>query len=311
MRIDSTGGVTVRTGLSAMGQGIETALAQVAAQHPRRAAGRRSPCCPATPRPTRTPATAPAPAAAPRSAAARCCGRAPGCGRRCCAIAAHILEAVRRTTWRSTTAVISVAGAPGGPSVTMREIGDAAYRRLDGKLPDGRGPDARGARRPRPGERRLLLRRDRRAGRGRPRDRRRAAARLPASSHDCGTVINPTIVDGQIHGGATQGIGGALYEEIVYGAGGPAPDHDVHGLPDPDRVRDPVVRDAPHEHHRRPHPRRLQGHGRGRAPSAAASADHRRDRERPPGRWASRSPACRSAHRGCSPADCRPRTPPR
>ncbi|MGH7326399.1 MAG: aerobic carbon-monoxide dehydrogenase large subunit [Candidatus Rokuibacteriota bacterium] len=34
--------------------------------------------------------------------------------------------------------------------------------------------------------------------------------------HDCGTLINPTIVEGQIHGGVAQGIGGAFYERIVY-----------------------------------------------------------------------------------------------
>jgi aerobic carbon-monoxide dehydrogenase large subunit len=34
--------------------------------------------------------------------------------------------------------------------------------------------------------------------------------------HDCGTLINPRIVDGQIHGGVAQGVGGALYERIVY-----------------------------------------------------------------------------------------------
>lgn len=34
--------------------------------------------------------------------------------------------------------------------------------------------------------------------------------------HDCGNVINPRIVEGQIHGGVAQGIGGALYEKIVY-----------------------------------------------------------------------------------------------
>ena len=33
---------------------------------------------------------------------------------------------------------------------------------------------------------------------------------------DCGTVINPMIVDGQLHGGIAQGIGAALYEEAVY-----------------------------------------------------------------------------------------------
>jgi carbon-monoxide dehydrogenase large subunit len=33
---------------------------------------------------------------------------------------------------------------------------------------------------------------------------------------DCGNIINPMIVDGQIHGGVAQGISQALYEEIVY-----------------------------------------------------------------------------------------------
>lgn len=33
---------------------------------------------------------------------------------------------------------------------------------------------------------------------------------------DCGTVVNPMIVDGQVHGGIAQGIGGALLEQLVY-----------------------------------------------------------------------------------------------
>jgi carbon-monoxide dehydrogenase large subunit len=33
--------------------------------------------------------------------------------------------------------------------------------------------------------------------------------------HDCGRIINPMIVDGQIHGGVAQGIGEVLMEEIV------------------------------------------------------------------------------------------------
>ena len=37
---------------------------------------------------------------------------------------------------------------------------------------------------------------------------------------DCGTVINPTIVEGQIRGGVVQGIGLGLYEELVYDAAG-------------------------------------------------------------------------------------------
>jgi len=33
---------------------------------------------------------------------------------------------------------------------------------------------------------------------------------------DCGTVLNPMLVEGQIHGGVAQGAGQALYEEFVY-----------------------------------------------------------------------------------------------
>jgi aerobic carbon-monoxide dehydrogenase large subunit len=34
--------------------------------------------------------------------------------------------------------------------------------------------------------------------------------------HDCGNMINPTIVEGQVLGGIAQGIGGALYERLDY-----------------------------------------------------------------------------------------------
>ena len=39
---------------------------------------------------------------------------------------------------------------------------------------------------------------------------------------DCGNVINPLIVEGQVHGGIAQGLAQALYEEVVY---------DAHGQP--------------------------------------------------------------------------------
>ncbi|GAB2884681.1 aerobic carbon-monoxide dehydrogenase large subunit [Nocardioides pacificus] len=38
--------------------------------------------------------------------------------------------------------------------------------------------------------------------------------------HDCGHLINPMIVEGQIHGGVAQGIGGALYEKMAYDENG-------------------------------------------------------------------------------------------
>jgi CO/xanthine dehydrogenase Mo-binding subunit len=33
---------------------------------------------------------------------------------------------------------------------------------------------------------------------------------------DCGTMLNPLVVEGQIAGGVAQGLGGAAYEELVY-----------------------------------------------------------------------------------------------
>jgi carbon-monoxide dehydrogenase large subunit len=34
--------------------------------------------------------------------------------------------------------------------------------------------------------------------------------------HDCGKVINPLILDGQVHGGVAQGLGNAFYEQLAY-----------------------------------------------------------------------------------------------
>ena len=39
-------------------------------------------------------------------------------------------------------------------------------------------------------------------------------------AEDCGRIINPMIVDGQVHGGVVQGIGAALYEELFYDGNG-------------------------------------------------------------------------------------------
>jgi carbon-monoxide dehydrogenase large subunit len=39
-------------------------------------------------------------------------------------------------------------------------------------------------------------------------------------AHDCGRLVNPRLVDGQIHGGVAQGIGGGLLEEITYDEAG-------------------------------------------------------------------------------------------
>ncbi|HXG49995.1 MAG TPA: xanthine dehydrogenase family protein molybdopterin-binding subunit [candidate division Zixibacteria bacterium] len=52
-----------------------------------------------------------------------------------------------------------------------------------------------------------------------------------AVAHDAGKLINPLFVAGQIHGGVAQGIGAALYEEIVYdGEGQPLNPSFMHYL---------------------------------------------------------------------------------
>jgi carbon-monoxide dehydrogenase large subunit len=40
------------------------------------------------------------------------------------------------------------------------------------------------------------------------------------SAEDCGEMINPAIVEGQVRGGIVQGIGNVLYENVVYDADG-------------------------------------------------------------------------------------------
>jgi carbon-monoxide dehydrogenase large subunit len=39
-------------------------------------------------------------------------------------------------------------------------------------------------------------------------------------AEDCGKLVNPLIVNGQVHGGVAQGIGAALLEEVIYDAEG-------------------------------------------------------------------------------------------
>jgi carbon-monoxide dehydrogenase large subunit len=48
----------------------------------------------------------------------------------------------------------------------------------------------------------------------------RVALRRYVGVDDCGTVINPMIVEGQLHGGIAQGVAQALFEEAVYDESG-------------------------------------------------------------------------------------------
>jgi aerobic carbon-monoxide dehydrogenase large subunit len=52
-----------------------------------------------------------------------------------------------------------------------------------------------------------------------PRTRRLSILRYVVV-HDCGRVINPLVLEGQIEGGVAQGVGGAFYERLAYGDDG-------------------------------------------------------------------------------------------
>jgi 2-furoyl-CoA dehydrogenase large subunit len=64
------------------------------------------------------------------------------------------------------------------------------------------------------------------------------------TTHDCGRVLHPGMVDGQIRGGFAQGLGGALFEELSYGDDGTflAGTFADYLLPTATEVPDPEIR---------------------------------------------------------------------
>ncbi|GAA5127722.1 xanthine dehydrogenase family protein molybdopterin-binding subunit [Haloechinothrix salitolerans] len=216
VRIDSTGRVTVYTGQSAMGQGVQTALAQVAAQSLGVALDDvtvvvgDTDTCPYTGYGTGASRAAAVGGGAVLTAATRL-------KEKVLRIAGQVLEASPEDLVVEDGRV-SVAGAP-DKSISMAEIGDASYRRMNGLLPESESPTLEEREVFDPanvafsyGCTAVLTEVDTETGEVRLLDY--------LIAHDCGTVINPLIVDGQLHGGAAQAIGGALYEELVYGDDG-------------------------------------------------------------------------------------------
>jgi aerobic carbon-monoxide dehydrogenase large subunit len=132
-----------------------------------------------------------------------------------CRIGAHLLQC-------DPAQVRCAEGAVGGPqgSVTIAEIARVAHLRMDG-LPPGVDPllDATATYEPAIGTGVFSY-----ATHG------AVVAVDPetgfielldfAVAEDCGTMVNPMIVEGQIRGGVVQGIGTALYEEIPYDEAG-------------------------------------------------------------------------------------------
>ena len=94
-------------------------------------------------------------------------------------------------------------------------------------------------------------------------------------AHDCGRVINPMLVDGQIHGGVAQGVGGGLSEEIAYDAAGQILTGSLmdYGLPRADEL--PFIETVHLEHPSPRNPLEVKGVGEGGAispPAALANA---------------------------------------
>ena len=96
-------------------------------------------------------------------------------------------------------------------------VTDAALSRLDRAQPARRHrARPRGHRGLRPAQLQLARRLPHRGRRGRHGDRGGRARSATSRSTTSATVINPMIVDGQVHGGIAQGVAQALYEEAVY-----------------------------------------------------------------------------------------------
>ena len=100
---------------------------------------------------------------------------------------------------------------------------------------------------------------------------------------DFGTIINPMIVEGQVHGGIAQGVGQALLEGAVYDKDGQLVTGSFmdYSMPRADNLPSLKVE---HDHHQVPvQSARHQGLRRGRRDRGAGGGDqrhHRRDRHR-------------------------------
>ena len=126
-------------------------------------------------------------------------------------IAAHMLEAAEGDI-EFEGGRFSVRGSP-DRNVTIQQVAGAAY--LGANLPEGMEPGLNENYVFDPpnftfpfGAHICVSEVDTRSGKVRIRDY--------FAVDDCGEVVNPTIVEGQLHGGLAQGIAQALYEEAVY-----------------------------------------------------------------------------------------------
>ena len=114
-------------------------------------------------------------------------------------VAAHVLEAAEADI-QYRDGVFEIAGTD--RNIALFELAERAKQLRDSL--DAKSSDA--------GDADLPQRRPRRRGRDRPRHRaRRRLPPIPAVD-DCGRVLQPVLVEGQVQGGVAQGVGQALLE---------------------------------------------------------------------------------------------------
>ena len=97
---------------------------------------------------------------------------------------------------------------------------------------------------------------------------------------DVGVVVNPLIVEGQVHGGIAQGIAQALYEEAAYDSSGNLVTTTLADYLMPSAADLPSIHDGADDHAFHAQPARCQGRRRGRHDRVHAGRGER-DRRRP------------------------------
>ena len=95
---------------------------------------------------------------------------------------------------------------------------------------------------------------------------------------DVGTVVNPMIVEGQIHGGLAQGVAQALYEEAIYDEDGNLLTGNMVTLPRSVGGRVPALGAPPHGDAEPDEPARREGRGGDGRDRVAGGGDERRRR---------------------------------
>ena len=120
---------------------------------------------------------------------------------------------------------------------------------------------------------------------------------------DSGRILNPMLVEGQVHGGIAQGVAQALFEEIAFDEDGNNVTGSLASLRDPVGERPAELRDRAHADADPAQPARGQGHRRvGRDRLHAGGLERRRRRAVAPRRHATstcpRAPARLAGDRG-------------